>query len=211
MAGENADGNSEIFIMDVDGRNLRQLTHTTGANEHGTANYFPTINYAGKRVFYVTDLDDTGTPSDQHSIMFVNADGSGLRRLIDGSHPSVDAKGNVYFARGGTSLFRMQPDGTGVVGLPEVTTFGIERTSPDAAGARLAFGSVGIDGRRDVFVLDIKTGVTTQVTSTPGDVGLGCRQPSLSPDGRTIVFSCDGNLTGSNPDRNREVFVATLL
>lgn len=216
VPGENADGNTEIFIMDVDGGNLRQLTHTTGTNHEGIANYLPAVDYAGKHVYFTSSL--FGAVGDTKRLFAVNSDGTGLRQLTtgDGASPSVDAKGNVYFIAG--NVFRIKPDGSQLVplGPPELLAHGNEKTGVDAAGSRLVFTSFtdvvpggNTDGSREVFLLDIKTGGITQITSTSGP-GLGCRTPSLSADGNTILFSCDGDLTGSNPDRNRELFLAEL-
>lgn len=147
VPGQNLDGNSEIFVMNVDGTNLRQLTHTTGANEHGTAHGLPAIDYAGKRVFFVSFLDPNGVPTDQRSIWVVNVDGTGLQLLtpgFDASSPSLDAHGNVYFVGGGSTLYRMRPDGTQVVQLApdEVTAHSNEKTGVDASGSRLVFTSL---------------------------------------------------------------------
>jgi Tol biopolymer transport system component len=221
IAGQNADGNSEIFIMDVDGGNLRQLTHTIGANEHGTAHYLPALDYAGRRIFFVSLLFVDGNPIDATRIHVVNSDGTGLGSFTSGfedGSPSIDARGNVYFVGASANLYRARPDGTGIVRLgPDgVMANGNERTGVDAAGSRVAFTSQADlvpggnpDGSREVFLLDIKTGAITQVTSTAAP-GMGCRTPSLAASGQSVVFSCDGDLAGANADRNRELFIAHL-
>jgi Tol biopolymer transport system component len=222
LVGENADGNGEIFIMDIDGGNLRQLTHTTGANEHGTAHYLPTLDYSGRRVFFTSIIMVDGQPTNATRINVVNSDGTGFAPFTSGDAdggPSLDARGNVYFVGTGASkLYRARRDGSGVVqiGPDDVLANGNEKTSVDAAGSRLAFTSEidlipggNADHSREVFLLDIETGAITQVTSTVGP-GLGCRTASLSASGRTVVFSCDGNLTGANADGNRELFVANV-
>jgi Tol biopolymer transport system component len=60
--------------------------------------------------------------------------------------------------------------------------------SPD--GSRLAFGG------EHIFVVDLNTGVCTQVTDGPWTD----RSPSWSPDGRRLAFS-------STRDGNAEIYV----
>jgi Tol biopolymer transport system component len=63
--------------------------------------------------------------------------------------------------------------------------------SPDGAAIAYSRGESGLgDGRfRNVFVLDLATGVTSQVTNEkPQGVGMGALHPQFSPDGASIVY-----------------------
>src|ERR1700676_5314680 len=57
--------------------------------------------------------------------------------------------------------------------------------SPD--GNSLAFVSTRDTGSTDIYILDMKTRQTRNLTHSPG----GDYRPSWSPDGRTIAFSSD--------------------
>lgn len=63
----------ELFIMDRDGKNLRQLTHLGGAN------FAPSWHPDGKRLVFASNIaDPKGRDFD---IFMINADGTGLERI----------------------------------------------------------------------------------------------------------------------------------
>jgi TolB protein len=70
----NRDGNLELYIMDADGMNVRQLTHAPGCYNGG-----PFFSPDGKRVIFRSDRKK----KDHLQLYVINADGSGERALTD--------------------------------------------------------------------------------------------------------------------------------
>jgi Tol biopolymer transport system component len=66
--------NLELYIMDADGTNVRQLTHAPGCYNGG-----PFFSPDGKRVIFRSDRKK----KDQLQLYVINADGSGERALTD--------------------------------------------------------------------------------------------------------------------------------
>src|SRR5437762_213119 len=70
----NRTGNLELFIMDADGKNPRQLTHAPGCYNGG-----PFFSPDGKRVIFRSDR----SKKDHLQLYVINADGSGGHALTD--------------------------------------------------------------------------------------------------------------------------------
>jgi Tol biopolymer transport system component len=70
----NRDGNLELYIMDADGKNIRQLTHSPGCYNGG-----PFFSPDGKRVIFRSDRKQ----KDFLQLYVINADGTGERALTD--------------------------------------------------------------------------------------------------------------------------------
>ncbi len=68
--------NSAIFVADIDGRNIRQLTHDESANEN-----YGTYSPDGKRIVFVSDRLNSFTDYD---LFIMNADGSNITRIASG-------------------------------------------------------------------------------------------------------------------------------
>ena len=66
--------NLELYIMDADGKNVRQLTHTPGCYNGG-----PFFSPDGKRVIFRSDRKK----KDHLQLYVINADGTGERALTD--------------------------------------------------------------------------------------------------------------------------------
>ena len=87
-------GNLELYVMDKDGKNVRQLTHAPGCYNGG-----PFFSPDGKRVVFRSDRKK----KDHLQLYVINADGSGERALTDdlnwvqwGPYWYKDGKGIVY-------------------------------------------------------------------------------------------------------------------
>jgi TolB protein len=67
-------GNLEIWVMDADGGNKRQVTH------NGAANFAPYFTPDGKRIVFASNMADPKNARD-FDLYIVNIDGTGLERV----------------------------------------------------------------------------------------------------------------------------------
>jgi TolB protein len=75
-------GNLEIWVMDVDGKNKRQVTH------NGAANFAPYFLPDGKRIIFASNMADPKNGRD-FDLYIINEDGTGLDRIT--FYPDFDA------------------------------------------------------------------------------------------------------------------------
>ncbi len=71
----------ELFVMNADGSNKRQITH------NGAANFAPFFHPDGKRIIFASNMDDPG--GRDFDLYIINEDGTGLERIT--YHPLFDA------------------------------------------------------------------------------------------------------------------------
>ena len=75
-------GNLELWVMNADGSNKRQVTH------NGAANFGPYWLPDGKRIIFASNMGDTKDPSG-FDLYLINEDGTGLERIT--YYPGFDA------------------------------------------------------------------------------------------------------------------------
>jgi len=146
----------------------------------------PTL--AKERIFV-----DQWSPT-QSRLIVADTNGQNPRKLIPGSERDYNASFSpngewVVFTserRGSADIFRVHPDGTGLEQLTSHPSYDDQAAlSPD--GQFLAFVSTRDAGSTDIYVLDLRTGETKNITRAQG----GDFRPQWSPDGRLIAFSSD--------------------
>jgi len=154
------DNKAQIWVMNADGSDSRQLTNRNGPN------IFPSWSPDGDRIAFVS-FD--GSNSD---VYVMNADGSDVRRLTESpAHEdqpawSPDGRQIAFTSEGAGNhgIFVMSPDGTGVTQLlddPDPANLGFA-WSPD--GTKMAVVSIrGPGNDRNVYVLDVATGEFTSI------------------------------------------------
>jgi TolB protein len=64
---------TQIFVMDIDGSNIRQLTNTRGQS------LCPGWSPDGKKIAFYSDVGEAQIPT--HAIYVMSAEGSGLTRI----------------------------------------------------------------------------------------------------------------------------------
>ena len=235
VPGENADGNGELFGINVDGTGLRQLTHTTGGNDPCgfQGNSHPRFDFSGQKITFDSDRDLVpGQNADGNIELFVmNTDGTGIVQLTSttgncgSGEGSLDGTGTqVVFdsdhdlvpggnADGNSEIFKMNVDGSGLVQLTSTV-------NPNGTGSYQPWWTA--DTKTIVFLGDGSDGVTPQLFRMNGDgtgiVQVTCAPPGtftspwgITPDGRTISIESSGDLVpGSNSDLSPEIYLMRL-
>lgn len=186
----NRGGYTDLYVMDADGSDVRQLTHDT------TQDWGPMWSPDGTKIAWSSNFDG------DDDIYVMNADGTGRQNVTQGfnsgeyeptwspdgtkiAFQSYD-KGNwdIYYATLGDPAIRILAASKYDEQQPD--------WSPD--GTHVAFvGSMA--GNPQVWSFDLATSNATRLT---GGEGLSV-QPRWSPDSKQIAFS-------SNRDGDMEVF-----
>ena len=203
----------EIFAMDSDGANRRQLSFDT----QGGSNFTPIYSPDQQRIALSAVRDgDTGP-----EVWVMNADGTGATRLTQtpaalpgqqfvwSLHPTWSADGRqIAYASttsGSTQIWIMNSDGTDQRQL----TFGLGSNYPEANvphwsldGSKITFWS-GFEGQYgDVWTMDPDGSNPVRITDTPDLINSD--DPHWSPDGTKIVFGRGG------PGQPRSMWVIDL-
>lgn len=224
--GGNADGNGEIFHLDLGTGTYTQITDTLQAPCSGLAprcpsQLVPRIDADGSRVAFLSDydLDASGAASTHGGIFLYDVAAETLTRMSANADPELALSGDgstVAFASyqdltggGGQSptleIF-LRAGGAGVVGVPDEGTLD-EPAALDRTGSRLAFHAVPqIGNGRDAFLFDRGAGAAVPLLASPGVDDFAV---DLTPDGAWASLHSKANLDGGNPDGGFEVFVAS--
>jgi hypothetical protein len=201
------DGDSDLFVQDLDGSGLRKLVTRPDTDEYNVS-----WNPDGTRLVFQSQLPD-GSDSD---LYLVDADGTGLTPLMVGPTfdraPAFCDLDTVVFQRNEGDigdLFAIETDGTG---LRQLTDHPANDSTPACSpdGTKVAFISI----RDDVFglyevPLDSAAVVedgSVAALATPTLLVANALDPEYSPSGRELAF------VGPDPeDRNAEVFTMDLV
>ncbi|MFH1413796.1 MAG: DPP IV N-terminal domain-containing protein [Candidatus Omnitrophota bacterium] len=188
-------GDYDIWTLDLENKNLRQLTFGEYWND------CPKWSPDGKKIVFVSNR--TGTPE----IWLMDEDGSNQTRITNTGrwhntpNWSPDGKRIVFAANydGNIDVYTMNIDTTD---LQQITDYeGIDFTpqySPDKK--KIVFTSQR-SGNDDIWLYNLENGELKQLTTyKERDFS-----PAYSPDGSSIAFVC-GRITGMG-DENLEIYL----
>jgi len=179
--GRDGEENTEIYVMDTQGENLRNLTN------HPAGDASPAWSPDGATIAWISNREGN------YDIYTMTADGTNVRRLTDDPEADVwpawspDGASIAFMSKrdGDWEIYVMDADGANPRRL--TTEAGDDRApawSPD--GIHLLFSSDRA-GNDDIYMMTVDGSQVIQLTDDPaGDI-----QPAWSPDGRQILFASE--------------------
>ncbi|MDQ3684102.1 MAG: protein kinase, partial [Acidobacteriota bacterium] len=177
--GSSASGKPDIWVMDADGKNSKQLTHEN-------QNYRPSVSRDGRYILF------SSTRGGRTNIWRMDADGGNLRQLTDGkanSYPHATPNGQwvVYSSmdRGNATVWKAAIDGgQQPVQLSEPTS-NMPVVSPDGKQIACFYWDEGANPPRGMMLFPFAGGAPTKRFNIGPHVGGFVIH--WTPDGRAIL------------------------
>jgi TolB protein len=167
-----------LFIVNVDGSNLINLTNNTAWLPSDWAPYW---SPDGSKILFASSREPRG-------IYVMNADGADAQRLWAGDDPAWSPDGSKIAFLSDFDIVVMNADGTNVTPLTDGSRMSMRFSwSPD--GSRIAFETVGDDEKRLLEVMNAD-GTERSILADQVWFTMGPAPPvSWSPNGSRIVFT----------------------
>ena len=180
-SGRGNSATKEIWIMDWDGENKRQLTH------HGSISSFPAVSLDGSRLAYTSY--SKGNPQ----IMMMSLETGRLLPFLNPratmtSLPEFTRDGRLVFtstaAGSPMQLFSSALDGTSLRRITNSRSIDVEPKVSPKTGTDIVFVS-GRSGPQQIYLMGIDGGEATRLTSGEGQAS----NPAWHPDGQHVAFA----------------------
>ena len=186
VTATNPEGDTELFVMNANGSNQRQITFNALDDE------YPAWSPDG-RIVFARDFNPIRGEAD-YEIFTMNADGTNQQNLtntpgVDEIEPSWSPTGRsiafISYRDGDGELYTMRPNGSGI---RQLTFDGLGYEFPDWSpdGRLIAFHSGPVDefDLYDVYTIRANGRDQTRLTFGAGFDGF----PAWSPNGRRLAF-----------------------
>lgn len=174
---EMVDTHFDVFVVGVDGSNLKNLTNDATSN-----NGPPRWSADGSKIYFTKGQIAAPHSTDIYEIGRNGGAEAPVTR--DGATILLDARrdGGALLAMRGDGLWTMKPDGSSQALIDTIAVFAAE-FSP--TGTRIAYGATSISGAKDIYVMNANATGRVNVTNGSFD---GSWSPTWSPDESRIVF-----------------------
>lgn len=178
-------GTGQVYIMNVDGSNVIQLTPTAGFGRNSE----PAFSQDGTKVLFTSDRDGN------NEIYVMGSDGSNPTQITTNGGSDTNARFNssgtkivfVSDRSGNPEVWIMDPDGGNPIKLTDTPAAeAYPSFSPD--GTKIVFQSER-DGNWEIYVMDVDGANPTRLTNNAARD----EQPHFNAAGTTIAFASDRN------------------
>lgn len=218
--GQEANGASEGPSISADGRYVA-FESSAGDLVDGDTNAMSDVFVHDREASTTTRVSIASVTGDQ-----ANGPSTGASISANGRYVAFSSGATNLGASNGTSNVFVRDREDGTTTLVSVAANGDSYApSISADGRYVAFASEATDlvagdvnGRRDVFVRDLAGATTTLAsvssTNTQGTFdspAANSKPPSISADGRYVVFASDALLVGTDTNNHRDVFVRDVV
>jgi hypothetical protein len=226
-AGDNPDGNAEIFLLDLTTGDLEQYTQTVdeACSPFGQCprNESPRVDALGRHVAFRSGLDLLGDSPEGGAwggLYVADLQEGTLERVALHTDPAPVLSGDgttVAFPsfenltgdnpKGFVQLYLSDDGGASYHQVPMDGLTARQPAALDATGTRFAFSAApGAGQPHDAFLFDRASGATTALLASQGATDL---PKAMTPDGSLVAVDSKANVAGGNPDGSFEVFVAS--
>jgi len=197
------DGNREAYVMDADGGNQTRLTNSNAFDS--ATSWSPD----GSKIAFASNRDSNnpyGFDAYNFDIYVMNADGSGVKRIVDDPEYDAEPKWSpdgrkmlfVTGRNGNFDVYEMNPDGTGQRNLTADNDKADGAAAWSLDGRSIAFVR-RIEGKDQIYLMDADGNNLKRVTNNSANNS----RPSWSPDGSKLLFQTDR-------DGNLEIYVMSV-
>ncbi len=187
LVSGDVNGVTDVFVKDLQTGVISRVSSDSSSGEANGTSLAPAVSSDGRYVAFVSDATNlVSGDSNGASDVFV-------KDTVTGGIVRVSTDGSDGQANGSSSAPVMTADGRYVVFA--------------SAADNLVAGDT--NNARDVFFKDLQTGSITRVSTDAGNVlgNGGSYLPSVSADGRMIVFGSDAsNLVSSDSNSESDIF-----
>jgi len=229
--GNNADNTIEIFVKKI---STNQIIQVTTSNSGGFAHGGSDVSGNGEMLAFGSHLNLTGTDPDGKYDVFIYdiaaATLSQLSPLGDQAIPgtwNADGTRYVFYSNGYASGWGApNPEANFELFLFNASNGSVQMLTNTGSGVYNTTGTISSDGNRisfisthdwtggnpdllpEVFLLDLTSGITTQVTDTDN---YEIQKPTISGNGAKIAFVSNQFAELGNADASYEIFLAECL
>ncbi|MCU0224581.1 MAG: hypothetical protein MUF27_11030 [Acidobacteria bacterium] len=180
--GANADLGGEIFAMDGDGTNLRQLTTTPAGYDSSAAD----LSGSGNRIAFNSNANLATNNTEFYTEIFaIDWAGTGLRQVTD-------------------TVATLQLFGAPASQSPSITDDGVTIVFWSNFNRIFPFPSYNIDGNFEIF--KIRFDGTSLQALTSSALSVGSLLPTVSGNGSRVVFYRLAGADAGNPDGSPELY-----
>ncbi len=231
LTGQNADGSFEVFAVEQDGSNLRQLT-----NAPTYASDAPHIAGDGSTIVFTSREDLTGgNPANATKIFRVDWDGSNMTQIFadaeSRSAPRISDDAQTLAFRssrtdpvenpnGVNQFWTSQIDGSGEAALTSFSeNFGTNWATLSGDGSTVAWiqydGNLGNNPDEGWEVYSVRSGAPvrqlTELPLGPDDcIEFTPDGPAITPDGSRVVYACSNDIYRIQSDGTDRVQLTTI-